>query len=56
MKKFGGGGATGAAQGSSQNSSISQALRNFDNAIKCALTNSVITLKNKYMLIYLFCT
>ena len=37
---------------SSQNSSISQALRDFDNAINCALTK-VITLKNKCMLINL---
>jgi len=38
---------------SSQNSSISQALRNFDNTINCALTKAVITLKNKCMLINL---
>jgi len=39
---------------SSQNSSISQALRNFDNTINCSLTKAVITLKNKCMLINLF--
>jgi len=38
---------------SSQNSSIWQALRNFDSAINCALTKAVITLKNKCMLINL---
>jgi len=37
----------------SHNSSISQALRNFDNDINCALTKAVITLKNKCMLINL---